>query len=140
MKKWIVIIALAALLVCVLSPGVSYTEDRSTVMLARAIYALGRNESYDTKLAIGTLAMNRVANPWFSATLDSVLQEQHQFPMGSRYDADSLSAAHEVLSGKRTLDADALYYQAADASDPRTDAAPVAVVGSYAFYATPGDI
>ena len=140
MKKLIAFFALAALLVCALAPGVSYTEDRSTVLLARAIYALGKNESYDTKLAIGSLAMNRVSNPWFAATLEGVLNEQHQFPVGSRYDADSLAAAHEVLSGRRTLDAHALYYQALDASDPRDGDAPLAVVGGYAFYAEPADI
>ena len=54
MKKWIALIALAAMLACALMPGVSYTEDRDTVLLARAIYALARDDSYDAKLAIGT--------------------------------------------------------------------------------------
>ncbi|MBQ8110306.1 MAG: cell wall hydrolase [Clostridia bacterium] len=133
MRKWIAVLALAALLVCALAPGVSFTEDRDTVLLARAIYALARNESYDTKLAIGTVAMNRLDNVWFADTLGGVLNEQHQFPIGSRYDDESLSAAHAVLSGRRALSADALYYQSLSASRPRTDK-PLAVVGSYAFY------
>ena len=133
MKKCSAVIALAALLACVLAPSVSFTEDRSTVLLARAIYALGHGESYETKLALGTVAMNRLDDPWFADTLDGVLNEQHQFPIGSRYDAESLAAAHAVLSGQRTLSTDALYYQSLAASQPREDA-PLATVGGYAFY------
>ena len=133
MRKWIAALALLAFAACALVPGVSFTEDRDTVLLARAIYALARNESYDTKLAIGTVAMNRMDSVWFADTLNGVLNEQHQFPIGSRYDADSLAAAHAVLSGRRTLDAGAVYYQSLAASQPRGDA-PLATVGGYAFY------
>ena len=133
MKKWIALIALAAMLACALMPGVSYTEDRDTVLLARAIYALARDDSYDAKLAIGTVAMNRLDSVWFSDTLRGVLNEQHQFPIGARYDADSLSAAHAVISGRRTLGPDALYYQPLTASRPLAGT-PLATVGSYAFY------
>ena len=136
MRKWIAIIAVAALLACALVPGVSFTEDRDTVLLARAIYALARDASYDAKLAIGTVAMNRRDSVWFDDTLDGVLNEQHQFPIGSRYDAQSLAAAHEVLSGRRTLDADALYYQSPAASRPRDDS-PIAEVGGPISLAPP---
>lgn len=134
MRKWIAALAALALLAGVLTPGISFTEDRSTVLLARAIYALGKNEPYETKLALGTVVMNRLENVWFEDTLPGVLNEQHQFPIGSRYDSDSLAAAHAVLSGRRTLSREALYYQALDASAPRAGA-PLAVVGGYAFYA-----
>ena len=133
MKKWIGIVAVLVLLACVLAPGVSFTEDGDALMLARVIYALARSESYDTQLAIGTVVMNRMDSAWFDDTLPEVLNQQHQFPMGSRYDSQSLSAAHAVLSGRRTLSRDALYYQSLKASQPRTDA-PLAVVGGYAFY------
>ena len=133
MKKWVTILALAAFLACSLAPGISFTEDRDTVMLARAIYALARNESYETKLAIGTVAMNRVHSIWFSDTLGGVLTEQHQFPIGNRYDSESLTAAHAALSGQGTLSSDALYYQSLAATQPRQDS-PLAVVGGFAFY------
>ena len=137
MKRWMALIALAALLCCALTPGVSYTEDRDTVLLARTIYALGRGESYDAKLAIGTVAMNRVRSVWFPDSLEGVLTEQHQFPIGSRYDDESLSAAHEVVAGRRTLAGEALYYQRLSASEPWT-LAPLKTVGGYAFFAENG--
>ena len=136
MRKWVALMVLAALVVCML-PTVSFTEDRDTILLARSIYALARNESYETKLAIGSVVMNRIENPWFGDTLGEVLNEQHQFPIGSRYDADSLSAAHDVLAGKRVLDESALYYRAADASGD-WNAEAIRTIGNYSFYAEDG--
>jgi len=137
MKRLTLLAAVCAMLACILVPGTSFTEDRDTVLLARSIYALARSESYETKLAIGSVVMNRIENPWFGDTLGEVLNEQHQFPIGNRYDADSLSAAHDVLAGKRVLDESALYYRAADASgDWNADA--IRTVGNYSFYAEDG--
>lgn len=138
MKKRILPLAIAVMLLCILIPSASFTEDRDTILLAKSIYALARNESYETKIAIGSVVMNRLENPWFGETLREVLNEQHQFPVGNRYDADSLSAAHDVLAGRRNLSADALYYQASDASTPWNLKA-VKTVGSYRFYAEDGN-
>ena len=111
MRKIIAGLVLLAAAACMLIPSVSFTEDRDTVQLARAIYALGKNEAYQTKLALGTVVMNRVENPWFANELGEVLRDQQQFPAGSRYDDDSLRAAHAVLSGKRSLPENALRHQ-----------------------------
>ena len=140
MRKLIALMAVVAALVCALVPSVSFTEDEDTVLLARTIYALGKSESYETKLVIGTVVMNRVENAWFADTLGEVLEEQHQFPAGSRYDDESLEAAHAVLSGKRVLSASALYYQPLDASAQWNSADLVETVGNYGFYSSNGRI
>lgn len=140
MRKLGVLAGIIVALACVLLPSVSFTEDQDTILLARTIYALGKDESYEAKLAIGTVVMNRVENPWFAGTLSGVLEEQQQFPAGSRYDSDSLKAAHAVLSGTRTLNASALYYQALDAAEPWDAANLVGHVGGYAFYSDDGRI
>ena len=139
MKKIIAaaLVLCAALLMFV--PSVRFTEDEDTVLLARTIYALGKNESYETKLALGTVVMNRVDNPWFEDELGGVLRQQQQFPSGERYDEESLKAAHAVLSGKRTLSSDAVYYRAADASAQWGEEGRVATVGSYSFYNISGN-
>ena len=140
MRKLTLVLAAAILLACMLIPSVSFTEDRDTVLLARTLYALGRDESYETKLALGTVVMNRVENAWFDDTLGEVLEEQHQFPAGSRYDDESLRAAHAVLSGTRTLPGSALYYRAADAAQGWDDASLVRTVGGYGFYSADGNL
>ncbi len=104
-------------------------------MLARVIYALAKSESYETKLALGTVVMNRVENAWFDNSVVEVLGEQQQFPCGEKYDDESLNAAHAVLTGTRTLSESALYYQATDSEHLRTDT-PLETVGGYAFYAS----
>ena len=139
MKKWIALICILIFALCALWPSAAFTEDDDTVLLARAIYALARDEGYDTKLAIGALVMNRVDNPWFSDTLEEVLTEQHQFPIGRRYDAECLNAAHDVLTGKRVLDARAVYYQSTRATERRADA-PMETVGGYDFYMTDSEV
>lgn len=133
MKKMIAAAGILLLLITMMLPHVSFTEDNDTILLAKSLYALAREESYETKLALGTVVMNRVESPWFGETLGDVLNEQHQFPIGNRYDAESLSAAHDVLSGVRVLEDETLYYQANDASDPMTDKTPVKTIGAYTF-------
>ena len=140
MRRMLILAAVIAALVCALVPSVSFTEDEDTVLLARTIYALGKSESYETKLAIGTVVMNRVENAWFADTLGEVLQEQHQFPAGTRYDDESLQAAHAVLSGERTLSASALYSQPLDAAQQWSASDLVDTVGSYGFYSDNGRI
>lgn len=137
MRKLIAALMMLALLACMFIPSAGFTEDRDTVLLARAIYALGREESYETKLALGSVAMNRVDSPFFADSLGEVLRDQQQFPAGRRYDDESLQAAHALISGARALDADALYYRSASAAEACDDA-PLAVSGSYSFYSEKG--
>lgn len=132
MRRLIAIVLVLCAIACV--PSVSFTEDAATVRLARVLYALAGSDTYEAKLAIGTVVMNRMASPWFPDTLEGVLQGQQQFPCGKKYDAESLEAAHDILAGKRTLPADALYYQAKDATACWT-LNPCAEAGNYNFYA-----
>ena len=140
MRKLIAGIAMLAVLACVFMPDVSFTEDRDTVLLAKTIYALGKTEDYKTKLALGNVVTNRMENPWFKGDLGDILADQHQFPSGSRYDQDSLRAAHEVLSGKQVISEYAVYYQAADSSNAWGSANLVDSMGNYNFYSVSGNL
>ena len=103
MRKWMILIAAALLLACMLVPSVRFTEDNDTVLLAKVIYAQCKNEDYSAKLALGREVMRRVDDPWYPATLGEVLREQQQFPAGTRYDSESLRAAHAVYLGRARL-------------------------------------
>ena len=48
MKK--AVVCLALLFLAVVLPSLSFTEDQETVLLARAVYAVARDESYEVKL------------------------------------------------------------------------------------------
>ena len=138
MRKWLAALLALIVLVCAFVPSTSFTEDEQTVLLARAIYTMGHGESYATKLALATVVMNRVDDPWFADDLMGVLQEQQQFPIGTRYDAESLEAAHAVLSGQRALGENALYWQRTDALEPYDSQYRVGSSGSYNFYSQSG--
>ena len=140
MRRWLALacLALAAALL-LLIPGRSYTEDEEATLLARAIYAMAGQSDYGAKLAAGSVAMNRVRSARFGDTLDEVLNEQHQFPIGRRYDADSLAAAHEVMSGRRTLSGDVLYFHPTDAAEP-WPIAPVTSAGNYDYFDRDGSL
>lgn len=137
MRKAAVCVAL--LFLAAVLPSLTFTEDQETVWLARAVYAVARDESYETKLAVACAALNRVESPWHPNTLKGVLAEKHQFPAGNYYDQDSLRAAHEALAGNRTLPANVMYFQSTGAPNPWGDEYFYRTIGGLAFYTRDGN-
>ena len=131
MKRVLCAGLLVALLVL---PGLGLTEGDDTIQLARTIYTLGRDESYETKLMIGTVVMNRVENPWYPDTIREVLGQPHQFPHGTLYDDQSLQAAREVMMGRRELPAAVVEVKAVETGNNELDEKLYTVSGSYGFY------
>lgn len=117
MKKAIIFVLIVC--VCISVPTFSFTEDRASVDLAKTLYTLAGDQSDETIMALGTVIMNRVESPWYPSSLEGVINQQHAFPRGSRYDARCLKAAHELISGERTLPGEIIAYQAKDATAPR---------------------
>lgn len=132
-------VCIALLFLAVVLPSLTFTEDHETVWLARTVYALAGEESYETKLAVASAALNRVDSPWHPDTLKEVLGEKHQFPAGNYYDEDSLRAAHEALAGRRTLPGNVMYFQDADAADSWGEAYFYKTVGGLSFYSRNGN-
>ena len=137
MKK--AVVCLALLFLAIVLPSLSFTEDQETVLLARAVYAVARDESYVTKLAVASAALNRVDDPWHPNTLRGVLEEKHQFPIGSYYDAESLRAAHEALAGRRNLPAGVMYFQSAAGASRWDDTYLYRTIGGLSFYTRDGN-
>ena len=121
------------LLALFILPGLGLTEGDDTIQLARTIYTLGRDESYETKLMIGTVVMNRVENPWYPDTVREVLGQPHQFAHGTMYDERTLEAAREIMMGRRVLPREVLEYIALDASSlPNGELCKTS--GNFGFY------
>ena len=136
MKK----VFLVALLLCVcasLLPGIGFSEDESTLMLAQTLYTLAGDESDETMLQLGSVIMNRVDSVWFPDSLEEVLNEPHQFARGSRYDQRSLRFARNLISGKRALPQYVLY--AFDQRVTNGDAQNLYTIsGKFGFYLESG--
>ena len=123
----------AAALVIALVPKLGFTEDQNTVRMAKVIYAMAGDASYEVKLAVGGVIMNRVQDPWFPATLEDVLKEKHQFPAGSRYDEASLSAARDAMAGRSGLAKQIVFVSVPDGSVP-SGAEAAGSIDGYTFF------
>lgn len=128
------ILCIGLLLTLLILPGLGVTEGDDTIQLARTLYTLGRDESYDTLLMIGSVVMNRVDSPWYPESVKEVLSEPHQFPQGTLYDDITLKAAREIMMGRRTLPRDVVLYSALDASVQPDREYLYTTSGSYGFY------
>jgi N-acetylmuramoyl-L-alanine amidase len=81
-------------------------SDSDLDILAKIIYAEARGESYQGKVAVGAVILNRVRSPKYPNTIKGVVFAPKQFsPVGdgSYYSAkpgeDEYNAAKEALSG-----------------------------------------
>ncbi len=124
----------ALILAILILPTLGLTEGADTIRLAKTLYLLGRGESYETLLDLGTVVMNRVDSPWYPDTVMGVLNQPQQFACGTLYDDESLRAARAVMMGARTLPADVVCYGALDATQPLREDTLFATSGSYGFY------
>lgn len=105
-------------------------------LLAAIIECEAGSESYEGKLAVGSVVMNRVASSYFPNTVVGVIYQSGQFsPVASgRYatvlargaESSCVQAAREVLAGNRTVSA--LYFRR------NTGAIPGTVIGNHVFY------
>lgn len=131
MKRALCAVLLVALIVF---PGLGLTEGDDTIQLARTLYTLGRDESFETKLMIGSVIMNRVESPWFPDNIKEVIGQPHQFPHGTRYDEESLQAAREIMMGRRTLPGNVVYYSTLDSQNQFAEGTLFTTSGDYGFF------
>lgn len=112
------------------------TDKNDINMLAALIECEAGGESYEGKLAVGSVVMNRVSSSYFPNTLVEVIYQNGQFsPVASgRYatvlsrgaSAECIRAASEVLSGNITLNC--LYFRR------NTGLIDGTVIGNHVFY------
>lgn len=117
--------------------GVVYVPaDSDAYLLGALIQCEAESESYEGKLAVGSVVMNRVRSSYFPNTVSGVIYQSSQFsPVASgrlayRLEAgvsnECLQAAQEVLNGKITLSC--LYFRR------NTGTIQGTVIGNHVFY------
>ena len=100
----------------------TYTEEELD-LLSRLIYSEGGTESYETKLKIGSVVMNRVSDPLFPDTIREVIYQKNQFSVTTTKingtimidrpaDEESKRAAKEVLDYGSVLPPDVQVFYA----------------------------
>lgn len=117
--------------------GVVYVPtDSDAYLLGAIIQCEAEGESYEGKLAVGSVVLNRVKSSYFPSTISGVIYQSGQFsPVASgrlayRLEAGvnstCLQAAQEVLNGNITLSC--LYFRR------NTGAIQGTVIGNHVFY------
>ena len=118
------------------SGGGAQGSSSDLTLLAALIQCEAGGESYEGKLAVGSVVMNRVSSSHFPNTVAGVIYQGGQFsPVASgRFasvlakgaDRSGTQAASEVLGGNITIGT--LYFRVNDGSIPGT------VIGNHVFY------
>lgn len=113
-------------------------DTSDLAMMAAIIECEAGNQSYEGKLAVGSVIVNRINSPKFGNTLQAVLYAPSQFsPVASgRFaivlargaDAECTKAAKEVLNGHITINA--LYFHMYNSEIDKGDT----VIGDHVFY------
>lgn len=118
------------------APPVISDSESDLAMLAALIECEAGGESYEGKLAVGSVVMNRVRSSYFPNTVVGVIYQSGQFsPVASgRFavvlsrgaTADCVSAASECLGGRLIINS--LYFRR------NTGAIQGTVIGNHVFY------
>lgn len=118
------------------SSGDATVNASDVAMLAALIQCEAGGESYEGKLAVGSVVMNRVDSSYFPDTVVGVIYQSGQFSpvasgrfavvLSSGAEASCVQAATEVLAGTRTLNC--LYFRRNNGLINGT------VIGNHVFY------
>lgn len=116
--------------------GGGIVNASDVAMLAALIQCEAGGESYEGKLAVGSVVMNRVDSSYFPDTVVGVIYQSGQFSpvasgrfavvLSSGADSSCVQAATEVLAGTRTLNC--LYFRRNNGLINGT------VIGNHVFY------
>ncbi len=105
------------------------------IQLARMLYALGRTESDETLMMLGSALMNQADESGNLGGVDEWISWTDRFAFGMLYDGRCTSAAHALLMGARTLPPSVTRFERTEGENTSGKTA-YAVSGSYAFYET----
>ena len=107
------ILFFSALSLCLSASGQTYNQS-NLELLASVINSEASGESYEEKLRVGNVVLNRVNSKYYPNNLKEVIYQPKQFSGinsylfrydtdGDRGDKESIRAAKELLKGKRIL-------------------------------------
>ena len=103
----------SAISIAVTGSAQSYNQD-NLELLASVINSEASGESYEEKLRVGNVVLNRVSSKYYPNSIKEVIYQPKQFSGinsylfrydtdGDRGDKESIKAAKELLEGKRIL-------------------------------------
>ncbi|MFZ5898084.1 MAG: cell wall hydrolase [Bacillota bacterium] len=119
-------------------------SQEDVMLLARAIHAEARGESFSGKVAVGAVILNRINSPFFPKSLEDVIFEKtdnvYQFSpvadgsINLTPDEESIQAAIAALKGEDPTNGALFFYNPDTASDKWIRTLPVLTrIGNHVF-------
>lgn len=111
-------------------------DDVTLDLLARAITHESGNQSFEGKMAVGSVILNRVSSPIFPGTVYDVLFQKGQFPgvTDAEPNADSILAARLCLEGANVVPGAYWFNGAGKVCWASRNKTLLAVIDNHAFY------
>lgn len=114
--------------------------DNDVQLLARCIYAEGRDEPYKGQVAIGAVVLNRVKNASFPNTISGVIYQPNAFSavkdgeIGLTPNDTALKAARDALNGWDPTGGALFYYNAKkESNEYLLSRSETVTIGTYRF-------
>lgn len=124
-------------------PSSKYTAEEIEI-LEKVTMAEAEGESYEGKVAVVNVILNRVASPWFPDTIKEVVFQPGQFtPIhDGRYEKavpneEVKAAVRDALNGKTVVDSDTLFFLNPKKAKDKTIMKKFtlsAIIGNHYFY------
>lgn len=116
-----------------------FTQE-DLALLARIIHAEARGESFQGKVAVGAVVLNRMKSPYFPKSLDEVIYQRNQFTpvqdgsINLEPDEQSIKAALAALRGEDPTKGALFFYNPRISSDRWITTLPVITrIGRHVF-------
>lgn len=112
----------------------SYTEKEKK-LIARVVSGEANGESFDGKVAVAEVVLNRVESGKFGKTVKSVVNAKNQFSVGSTYNAICMAAVEHAIKN-RSLPSNTYYFQRANRKhwQRRPSIKRYCTIGAHTFY------
>ena len=125
-----------------ITPGDSFYNSNDLFWLSRVIYRESGNQSLEGQMAVGNVIFNRIADPAFPDTVESVLAQKNQF---TTYQSGVLAATNpsptSIIAAKLVMDGGvveetqgALFFDSGRNSWASRNKRHIATFGDHEFY------
>jgi N-acetylmuramoyl-L-alanine amidase len=95
----------------VTAPAYVYSEQEKAY-IARVVYAEARGETFEGKVAVAAVVLNRFESGQFGSTVKRVVFARNQFAVSRRYNDECMIAVTAAIDQRDAFPDDMYYFQA----------------------------
>ena len=115
-----------------LQPSYVYSAEEKAY-IARVVYAEARGETFEGKVAVAAVVLNRFESGLFGSTVKKVVFGRNQFAVSRKYTAECMGAVEEAI-GQPSAWPDDMYYFRVSKSKKWRNFEYFLRIGNHSFY------